>query len=218
MPGMDMGIGAGASVAGGTMQAIAASQAAKAMKHAFERQLQEQGKYRTQAVGEFNQALPLRGVEEARNEIAQGSQNRQNFYGKFASTPLSLGSGPSARDNAAYNLAGTARGNLGGYSDWALQQMIHNIRTQDALNKISNFAQGSAGVFPYKMYDAQHSADELAFWGNLVSSVGGSAGSWSSLFGQGPQGMGQPQTYGTPTVRGGFDAPTGYGSNYGAYA
>ncbi len=201
-----MGIGAGASVVGGTMQMIAAAQAARAMQQAFEREQTKQSGFQNQALGAFQPEVQQRGVETAREQIAQGSQNRQNFYGQLASAPLALGSGPSARDRAAYSLAGTARGNLGGYSDWALQQMIHGIRTQDVLNKISNFAGGEAKVFPYRMYDAQHSADQLAAIGNLISSIGGTAGSWTSLMsggyptggGQMPQYQFQPPTYGLP--------------------
>ena len=167
------------------MQAIAASKAAKEMARAFKRELERQRGYTNQAYDVFQPATARRGVETAREEIGKGRAKREAFYQKTASSPLGIGGGPSDRDKAAYALAGANRGQLGGYSDWALDRMIDNIRTQDELNKITNFATGTAQVFPYRLYDAQHSQDELAFWGNLISSIGGSAANYGQLFGGG---------------------------------
>ncbi|SRR6266496_1502759 len=187
--GAGLGIGAGASVVGGIMQSIAASQAAKAMAQAFRNEIAAQEKYRGQAyAGTFEPTLQQRGVETAREQIGQGAQKRQDVYQSVGQVPFGVPSklGPTNRTQASYSLLGKNRAQLGGYSDWALNQMISNIRAQDQLNKISNFASGTAQVFPYKMFEAQHSADELAAWGNLISSVGGSSQGWNQLFGQPP--------------------------------
>lgn len=189
------GIGAGANLVGGTMQMIAASIAAQKMREQFLNEMQRQGAYRNQAFGALEGVLPQRGVEAARTSIAEGAANRRNFYGQVGAAPLAIGGGPSTRDRAAYSLAGANRAQLGGYSDWALDQMIKQIRLQDELNKVSNFAGGMAGVFPYLMYDAQHSQDKLAAAGNLISSIGGGAQGWSQLFGQPPQSTYGAQPY-----------------------
>ena len=186
MAGAGLGIGAGASVVGGVMQAVAASQARKAMEEEQQRELQRQARYRGEAFGGLEQHLPTQGVEQARYEIDRGAQRRQDFYNKVFQSPLALQRAATPRTTEGFRLAGQNRANLGGYSDWALEQMIKSIRMQDELNRISNFAAGTAQVFPYRMYDAQHSADELAFWGNLISSVGGTAQGWGSIFGGAP--------------------------------
>lgn len=199
-----MGIGSAANLVGGVMQMIAAAQARKAMEKAFRKEIDLQQGYKNQAFNAFQPYTQQRSVETANQQIAQGSQNRQDFYNKN-NNPLAVGkSNVTSRDLANYRLMGANRGQLGGYSDWGLHQFINNLRSQNDINKISNFAGGMAQVFPYKMYDAQHSGDELAMWGNLISSIGGGAQGWGQLFGQGPQ---QMNSYGMRQGTGGmFDS------------
>lgn len=173
-----LGIGAGANVVGGLMQSIAASQANKAMADEFTRELQRQQRYRNQAFGTFESALPQMGVETAREQIGQGAEKRQNFFQDVGQTQFGPTENRTKRDRLEYQQSSQARANLGGYSDWALNQMISKIRTQDELNRLSSFAGGTAQVFPYRMQEAQHSWDELAFWGKLIASIGGGAGSF----------------------------------------
>ena len=181
-----LGIGAGSNIVGGLMQSIAAGMANRAMSKQFQRELERQQAHRNQAFGTFETATPFRGVETAGQQIQQGAANREQAYHDISQAPLSIGGAqPTGRDQARYDLQGKSRANLGGYSDWALNQMISNIRTQDELNKITNFAAGDASVFPYRMYEAQHKGDELAFWGSLISSIGGGAGSFLNSGGQG---------------------------------
>jgi hypothetical protein len=176
--------GAAANTVGGILQSIAASQAKQAMADAYAREIQKQQGYSNQAYGGvFEPGLGARGVEQARTSIGEGSQQRQAAYQNINQTPLSLSGGQTLADRNNYAMQGKLRGNLGGYSDWALDQAIRNIRAQDELNKISNYAHGTATTFPYRMYDAQHSADELAFWGTMISGLGGGAQNYAQLFG-----------------------------------
>jgi hypothetical protein len=216
-----MGIGAGANLVGGLMQSIAASKAQQEMGDAFLREMQQQQKFRNQAFGTFQEAVPQRGVETAQDQIAQGAQHRQDVYAQNTS-PLGFGAGPTARDQAATGIAGALRGKLGGYSDWSLNQAISNIRTQDELNRITQQAGGQAQIFPYKMYDAQHSADQLAFWGSLISSIGSGAGSFLPSGGP-PVGGGAGQygsAFGGQGSPGntGFGVPEGFASQFEGYA
>jgi hypothetical protein len=84
------------------------------------------------------------------------------------------------------------------------------MATQNALNKISNFAGGqSRNVYPLQMYGAQHSMDELAAWGAIIQNMGMSfpQGLWNSQQ-QAPLGMQQQPAMQQP----GSFYPTGGGS------
>lgn len=205
-------IGAGANIVGGVMQMIAAKRAAEAMRQQFLQELERQQGYRNQSFNAFNESVPQRGVETARTEIGKGKDRRNEMYAQYQDTSYSADprNKPTARDKATYKLLGNNRAQLGGYSDWALNQMVHNIRTQDKLNKYANFAEGDASVFPYRMGDAQHSQDTLSAIGGLVSSIGGSAPQWSNMFG----GQGQQATsnYGLNGM--GFSIPLNHGVDY----
>jgi len=215
MPGLDMGIGMGANVVGGLMQSVAATMAKHAQEKEFAREIQRQQRYRNEAFNVFQPAVQQGGVETARQEIAAGAQNRNNAYSQVGQSQFGIGGGPTARDKASYGLLGQNRAQLGGYSDWALNRMIANIRTQDELNRISNFAGGQAQVFPAMMEQAGHSGDQLAFWGALISSLGSGAGSFvpqskpaGNIYGSAFGGQGSPPNTG-------FGYPEGYGSQYG---
>lgn len=172
-----LGIGAAASVVGSIVQMIAARRANEEMNRAFRLEQSQQEGFRNQAFSGLERSLPGQGVEAARTQIGQGQQRRQQAYERINTAPLGIGGqGQTTRDKAQYSMRGEARGKLGGYSDWQLNQAINKIRTQDELNKISSFSGGQAQVFPYLMQDAQHSQDSLAGIGQLIASIGGSAG------------------------------------------
>lgn len=177
-------LGAGAQMVGGIMQSIAASQAAKAMQEQYKQELMRQRRYGQQSSAEFIPSLTSHGAETAQTQMAQGQQERMKSYSDMNNGSFAIGTAPiGAADKSYLNLTGASRAKLGSYGDWQLEQAINNIRTNEALNRVSNFAGGAAQVFPYRMYDAQHSADELAFWGGLISSIGGGGGSMASSFG-----------------------------------
>lgn len=209
------GYGAIANVAGGIIQSIAASKARKEMEQAMQDFMRQQKGYRGDAMEVFQPSLEYRGVENARTQLKQGADTRKAEFDRVGQTPMGINSvGPSARDNAYLGMRGQARANLGAYSDWQLLQDINNLRTQQELNKISNFAGGNAQVFPARMEDASHSYDELAFWGNLISSVGGSAGAWGGMFGADAGKKAGGSFFGgqNPAVD-----DNGFGANFGGY-
>src|SRR5436190_23711925 len=183
-----LGIGTATNIIGGTMQAIAASQARRAMEHAYRREIQLQSRFRNQAFTGLEQQIPLRGVEQARTDIAAGAAHRrQNYAGANQSSFVPGGQGQTQRDLANYDLMGNLRAQVGGYSDWGLENLIRQIRSQEKLNQISNFAKGWSDVYPAKLQDVQHSSDELAFWGNFIQGIGGGAQSYGQLFGNNSQ-------------------------------
>lgn len=203
------GYGAILSALGGVLQSVAAEQAGERMRQAFIDELARQQHLGQQSYETWQGALPGMGAETAQQQIAQGAQRREKLYSDLQDVPLAPGGDrTTARDTAQAKSMGQARGQLGGYSDWELMQHINSIRTQNELNKISNFSQGWERVFPYRLDDAQHSQDELAFFGNLVSSVGGGSASFGSLYGGGDtQRPSSTQFYSPnqPGVQGGYD-------------
>lgn len=174
-------------IAGGVIESVAASRAAQEMRDETGREIRRQSKYRNQGFSELGQVIPTQGVESARQAIADNAGKRTEKYAsaneqKFDTT----GGGPSERDKVAIGLSGSARANLGAYSDWQLNQMIKRIRLQEKLNKISSFSGGEAQIFPSRLSDAQHSQDELGAFGAFLGSAGGAGSSYAAYAKQNP--------------------------------
>jgi hypothetical protein len=194
------GYGAAANVVGGIMQAIAANQEQKAMFSEFQKELTRQGSYRAQAYTGWEDFLPQLGADQARDTMAKAAATREGSYADLANLPgTQYGGGPTeSRDRAYFDITGRNRAKLSAYSDWINSRNIGQQREQQGLTKIANFAQGTASVFPYREYQAQHSWDELAFWGQLISSIGGTATNYGQLFGGAPSPY--PPGGGTPST------------------
>ena len=207
--------GMAAQVLGSVVQGIAANQAKQAMKSAFNNEMKLQRGYRNEGFGVLQNHFPTLGVETAREQMETGQARREGLYDQVGQQTFSAtqpsGFGQSSADKASLGMTGKAKAKLGSYSDWQLDQMISRIRAQDELNRISNFSGGDAQVFPYKMYDAEHSADELAMIGSVISSLGGMA---SGMGGLGGMGGGSGGGFGGGAGMA-LDAPSGFGQSFG---
>lgn len=186
----------GANIVGGAIQSIAAGLENRSMGHTFNDEGRRQRNFSGQEWQTFMPELGRMGIENTNTELGQGAAQRMAAYGSANGAPLIAGQGMgTAGDQARLALEGQARAQMGSYSDYSLNQQIDKIRTQQALNQISQQAQGSAQMLPYRMYQAQHSQDVLDFIGKAISSIG-SGGSPLSTSGP-PQtqsgGMGQLQ-------------------------
>ncbi len=205
-----MGVGAAANVVGGIMQGIAASQARRAMDRALKKELMLQRGFQSDAWNAFQSHLPTLGAEQAQTDMGQGFDTRKNLYDSVGAIPIDTGHNPfapTARDKAYGDMVGSQRAKLASYGEWMNTERARTTRTQDELNRISNFAQGWQQVYPYQLNDAAHSQDELAFWGQLISSIGGGAANYASLFGTQNGGSGlQPQNI-DPSLAAGTDVP-----------
>ena len=183
-------VGMGTSIVGGIMQSIAASMENQAMQHAFNQEMRQQLGFSGQEFGQFMGDLPNQGRGAADTAIDQGAQKNQQMYGQVNNMPLLAGGGDASpyasTDNAALQQAGSARARIGGLSDWQLGRMIDDLKTKDAINRINFRSQGLAQLFPYKMYNAQHSQDELNFWGKTISSIGNGGTGGNLSTDQGP--------------------------------
>jgi hypothetical protein len=200
-----MGVGTAANIAGGIMQSVAASQAAKAMARQFAKELNRQAGFSNEATAVFNPAVQAMGVERARQFLGTGEAERNSAYADVARIPLLTGYTAPLKDQAKLSMLGALRAKLGAYQDMSQQQNMGQMHAQQGINRIVDKAQGSAAVLPYLMDDAKHSSDELAFWGQLISSIGGQAMNTGALFGGPPQG--QTNFYGNPGSV--YTAPSG---------
>lgn len=119
----------------------------------------------------FMPSLPGLGAEAATQQIAQGAGQRMQEYSQLLEQPLVPNvpqSAYGAVDQAKLGVQANAQANLGGYSDWSLNQMINQIRTKQELDKISNFAKGNAALLPFNLNAAQHAGDTAKGVGSLV--------------------------------------------------
>jgi len=178
--------GAAANVVGGELQGWASVLDKWAMQKAFSDEMARQAAYQRQGTGAFTQGLMGATPGVVQQQLGQGAQNREQQYARINQAPLGFGMQTTPRDQANAALLGQGRAQQGAYSDMGLQQMINQLNTQRQLNQISNFAKGTAGVFPYRMYEAQHSMDDLAMIGAAISSIGGGAANYAQ-FAQAPQ-------------------------------
>ena|SRR5437899_6291970 len=190
-------VGAAANIVGGELQGWASVLEKKAMFDEFQKEQARQQGYRDQGANLFQGFLKTGGSDAASQYLQTGKAQREQSYRDVAdiplaptSVPISQSSSPT-RDKAAVAIRGQERAGLGAYGDWAFKENINNILNQESLKQLTNFAGGTAGVFPYKMYGAQHSLDDLAMIGAAISSIGGGAANYAQ-FAQSPQGAQQP--------------------------
>lgn len=195
---------------GGIIQTIAASQAQKAMEKAFAKQLREQNAFSNEATQAFYGTLQNDSVENAKQQMAMGLADRTAKYDALPQLGLTPSSQRTGRVAQNVQSSGQALGRLGSYGDWQLNRDIANILQQDKIDKAINFAGGSASVFPYNMNAAQHSQDALAFLGQVISSIGGSAPAWGSMFQGEPTGVNGANTGIVPSMGGGYGVSNGF--------
>lgn len=192
-------IGAGAQVAGGAIEAIAAQLANAEMKRQFDKELINQGKYQEGSRAAWQGDIPTHGSEQANVDLAKGEKQRLEGYDKVKNVSLAPGQQLSNAGSLNFEQRAGARAKLRAYSNWELEKMMRDLQLRAKLQKIANFSQGDAAVFPAVMQDAQHSQDQLAFWGKLIGSVGGTAANFGQMNAV-PQQAGQfPSNFGSGT-------------------
>jgi len=189
------GYGAATSIIGGELQGWAALLDKWKMEQEFDSELKRQNAFKQEALNRFGQRIPTAGSDQAYADLSSGAADRNARYAAVQQVPMGIASkgqpqGNPQRDAATASLLGQQRAALGAYSDWGLKQAIQNIQTQRALNQIEDRAKGQAGVFPYRMYDAQHSHDVMAEVGQAISSLGGGSSDYSKFAGGDPSGGG----------------------------
>lgn len=193
MPGGMSGVGIGAGLIGSELQGWASALAKQAMYQAYQDEMARQAAYRRDAGYLFDfslvpgglKASDLRGQPDltiggltsdaAKQDYAAGEAKRKglySLYGNVAASPKRIPLANMQREQAAADMSGSQRAALSSYGDIGFNYGIREQALRRALNQISNFAGGTATVYPYRMYEAQHSYDDLAKIGALISSIG----------------------------------------------
>lgn len=197
--GAGMAVGSqGSQMIGGEIQSWAAVLAKQAMIDAYREEQGRQQKFRQQGKETFDTGLQGLGSKAFLENYGTGASGRKGLYSALGAPSSSVKPMPLAnlqREQAAASLAGTSQANLGGYNDALLSYGLREQELRRALNQLSNFAGGVASVYPYRMYDAQHSQDQLAQIGATIASMGKAAPAAYSAYGALPQPkQQQPQT------------------------
>lgn len=182
----------------GTAASVASAERTKSqMNDALAASMRRQRKREDEAQGVVQQSLAKSSRASAEEQLQQGAQQSQAEYQRLAQIPatsaaLPFGSSPQQQqivgaENAQSN---AARAALMGYSNYDLLQMIKNLRAQQQLGVVGNFAGGDLGLLPLQMQAAQRSGDTLAGVGSIASSLGGYFSSQPGSFGQQSYGAG----------------------------
>ncbi len=196
------------NIAGGEISGWAAVLARDEMFKKYKEEQRRQESFRTEGAGLFDQAVGHAGAEEAGRQLDKSAGERRATFDQVGQTPLGLPNrtqqsfSPSA-DKAYLKLRGGQRAKLGSYGDWGLDQALNQAMSQERINRLSDKAGGVASLFPYRMYQAEHSQDLLAQIGAAISSIGGGAAN----YGQYAKG---PDTSGTK-----YQPYSGYQDAYG---
>jgi hypothetical protein len=179
--------GMAAGIVGNELQGWAAMLEKWGMQKAYQNEQARQNAYQQQALDKFKSGLQLAGSSQAPQMLADAAKARQDQYGAIGQVPLAVTSPATtksynpAADQAYINLLGGDRARLGAYQDWQLAQQLGAQQTARDINQIANFAGGTASVFPYELYQAQHSQDIMSQIGQSFSSLGGAASSYGNM-------------------------------------
>ena len=169
-------VGMGGNLIGNAINMAAAAQTQRAMYGAYRKELAKQGIYQQQATELFDKNVQDTGYPASQTAMAQGATGREAGYGAVQNVPLTMTPTPEseqnlARDAAQYKQSGGTRAALGSYGDWQHGLAQNNFATDQGIRRISNFSGGELNrVYPYEMYNAEHSQDTMRFWGDLFSS------------------------------------------------
>lgn len=185
------GLAASAAGTGVSMSAQAAARDEANRK--TQQELQRQRGFQQQGKQQFAASLGKSGSDVAQKQIDTGTQQHLAEYQKAQALPTAI-SQPTQLDQPSQNLhqqaesayvgqQGQARAQLGGYSEWDLQQWIKNLRAQQQLGQVQNFARGSQNVLPYELEQAQHSQDTMQGIGTGLSALGALGGGVSGIWG-----------------------------------
>ena len=178
-------LGALAAAGGTAAQVYGNRQVANAQNRAVQAELDRQQSYRQQGKKAFETSLAQSSEPVAREQVQAGADQRLATMDKVAGVPL-VASQANPVETQGVNVvtpslqrSATAAANLQGYSEWELRQWIKNLRSQQNLRILNQFAQGSANVLPYELQDASHSQDRLISIGQIMQALGGVAGAAS---------------------------------------
>lgn len=186
-----------------------------AMAKAYSEEMAHQRAFTAQAMGDFEKRLPGYGSDSANRFIGQARGDRLQGYKDIGQVPLGVKPGwqGAGKGSAAQvDVMSRARAGNAAYGDWSHNVGQQQIDQERALTGITSVAKGQAQVFPYRMYSAQHSWDDLAMIGQAISSIGGGSSNYSQFAGVPQSGGGGGG--GMSGGSGGFGGGIGYSPEY----
>jgi len=179
-------IAALAVAAAGTAYSVkSAEDQSSAMQDALDATLASQRKYQKTANAAAQQSLEQSGPAVAKKEIGQGAANLENAYKAITSVPVTQPGQQNAPTTSMVPDKGTkvnlqqsnqARAALGGYDEWALQQWIKDLQTQQQLATASTLARLNTSQLPYQLWQAQNSAGTEQMIGQGLTTAGNLGG------------------------------------------
>lgn len=202
------------TLASAGLQAAAAQRAQDEMNAKVRQELLRQKGYQQQAQSTYKQSLGQSTAAKAKEQTAQGANERNAAYQTAQAVPLTASAAAPVANASPIAMAGqqaigaanTARANYMGQENWQLLQAIKNLQANQELGVTSNLARGSAGVLPVELQQAQHAGDSLAGLGQIIGTLGNLYG-MGSMFA--PSGAGA--TVGTVRTLGGGPESYAYG-------
>ncbi len=137
--------------------------------------------YQKQGSQVFNQSLAQSTPQAANQQIGQGQQQLAGLISNAQATPMSasmpsFGNVNTQTQTAKNQLSNTAAANIGGYSNYGLQQYLKDLQAQSQLGVINKNAQGWANILPAQLQQASQSQSGLSALGSLLGTGGLLAG------------------------------------------
>lgn len=187
----DLIIAAALAAAGTGLQIAASNKAASKMNEANQAELLRQKQYQARATQVANQSISDSSPQNAWQKLEMGEKKRTEAYSRLGAQDLGTVQPNTAQPNSVVNnpaaqrfqrgsegvanawsrVVGGGQARLGAGEDWGLDQRIRNQETNSKLQRIGSDARVSAGILPTEIDAASHSADAMAGWGKLVSSL-----------------------------------------------
>lgn len=187
--------GLAASLIGAGLSASAASSEQNAQNNAVKQELLRQQGFAQQGQKVFANNLAASTPQATQSGIQTGANQAANAVQLARAVPLSLGQSVSIPGQDSYSQATSARTALSdqanaanqGYNQFAVQQALRNLLSNQQLGVIGQASQSSGGILPYEVQQAGQSSAGQAGLGSLLSSLGGvlglGAASGGNLFG-----------------------------------
>jgi hypothetical protein len=163
--------------AGAGTQAYAGSKETSAMNDAVSQEMARNQQYQQQGQNVFQQSLAKSTPQAAQQQIGQGQQQLAGLIQNAQAVPLSLSMPSSIGVNdqtqqAKTNMSNTAASNLGGYSNFGLQQNLKDMQAGSQLGVINQNARGWANILPAQIQQASQSQQGLMSLGQLLGMAG----------------------------------------------
>lgn len=169
--------GIGLTLAGTGADMYANNQIRSKMNDTVGQEMARNSQYQKQGQQVFQNSLAQSTPTAAKQQIGQGQQQLAGLIQQARATPLSA-SMPSFGDvntqgqQARADMSDTASSNLGGYSNFALQQRLKDQQAGEQLGVINQNAQGWANILPAQLQQDQQSQQGLQALGQLLSIAG----------------------------------------------